>query len=346
LLNGLIEAASAAGDRRVEWYALLEQAGRRRFTDPTMSVGELFRVAEDAIPIFEELGDELGLARAWRRMSHVATSRCHFGQGEDAARRALEHARAASDAQEEARSIDLLCTCLLYGPAPAGESVGRCVKMLGRVSGNLLMQANIASSLSGLLAMRGKFDDARTAYRRAEKIYEDLGLRLPLAGLRQIVGEVELLADEPQAAERELRRAYQALSPGGAAAALFAAQLGRTLIAQERNDEAAELAAGSRESCGDDIWARIVCLGLASRIEVLRGSSAAGVALAHEAVSLAGGTDALNVQGDALVDLAYAQQSAGQGTEAIEALERARRSYELKGNVVSARRAEALLTEV
>jgi len=345
LLHGLIEAAGAAGDRRIEWYALLEQAGRRYVSEAAMSADELLDVAESAIQVFEELEDELGLARAWRRMSLVATARCHFGQGEDAALRALDHARAASDAQEEARSIDRLCTCLLYGPTPADEAVSRCLEMLRRVSGNLLMQANIASSLSGLLAMRGRFDDARTAFRRAEEIYESLGLRLPLAGLWGIGGEMELLAGEPVAAEQSLRRAYGTVDPVGATAALFAAQIGRALLAQQRNEEAAELAGTSRDSCGDDIWGRIVCLGLESRVEAWRGESAAALALAEEAVALAEDTDALNLHGDALVDLGHALRSSGRPADAVGAFERARQLYERKGNVAAVGRVAVLLEE-
>lgn len=240
--------------------------------------------------------------------------------------------------------MDRLCTCLLYGPAPADDALRRCVEMLRGVSRNLLMQANIASSLTGLLAMRSRFDEARTAYRRAEAIYDDLGLRLPLAGLRGIAGEVELLADEPVAAQRQLELAY-GIVDSGAPGAVFAALLGRALIAQERFDEAIELANTSHQSCGDDVWARIVCLGLESRIEVHRGSPGDAVGLAEEAVSLAEGTDALNVHGDALVDLAHALSSADRGSEARDALEQAHELYERKGNLVSAGRISAVLEE-
>jgi class 3 adenylate cyclase/tetratricopeptide (TPR) repeat protein len=344
LLKGVIESAAAAGDRRVEWYALLEQAARRHMTDPAMSADELLRVTEEAIAVYEELGDDLGLARAWRRLSYVPMARCHFGQAEEAARRALRHARAARDVQEEARSIDRLCTSLLYGPTPAQEGVRRCAAML-RDATSLIVQANVASSLSGLFALRGRFERARELYSRAGAIYEEVGLRLPLAGVHQIAGEVELLAADSCAAEQELRAACEIAGSAGPSAALLKAQLARSLLEQGRIDESAELAFGTVESCGDDIWARVTCLGLQSRIDAIRGVDGDGVEAARAAVSLVETTDALNLHANVLVDLGEALRRGGHEGEAQNSFAAAKELYGRKGNLVAEARMDALLGE-
>src|ERR671931_2173995 len=62
LLNGLIEAASASSDRQQEWSALIERAARKAIAGGEPSSQELLRVSQEAIEVFEELGDDAGLA--------------------------------------------------------------------------------------------------------------------------------------------------------------------------------------------------------------------------------------------------------------------------------------------
>jgi len=61
---------------------------------------------------------------------------------------------------------------------------------------------------------------------------------------------------------------------------------------------------------------------------------------------LAGRTDALNLQADALVDLAAVQHARGRPAQAVGSLRRALELYEQKGNVVSARAARMALKEL
>lgn len=64
-----------------------------------------------------------------------------------------------------------------------------------------------------LEAMRGRFDAARDLIAEAKTLAEELGLKTILAaGVARSAGEIELLAGDPEAAERELRPACEALS--------------------------------------------------------------------------------------------------------------------------------------
>ncbi len=344
VLTGVLEAAVARGDRQIEWYARLEQAGRRNMADPDAAADELLRAAEQAIEIFEEAGDDLGLARAWRRLSVVARGRCHYGQGEEAITRALAHAQGSGDGQEEARCADGLCTCLLYGPAPAEAAIARCEEMLERSRGNRLLEANVMSALAGLHAVRGRFDEARALADRARTVYTDLGLTLPLAGLEQIAGDVELLAEDFPKAEELYRRPYDVFAEMGAKGLLanFAATLGRAVYLQGRVDEARELADVGRGAGKYDIATRVLSLGLCA---LLAEDRQEGVQLAGEGVELAAQTDALNMHGSALLDLADVLRSAGEETEAAVALRDAQEVFDRKGNVVSARQTAARLAQ-
>jgi class 3 adenylate cyclase/tetratricopeptide (TPR) repeat protein len=345
LLNGFVEAAAALGDRRAEWYAILDRAIWRHLVDPAATADELLDVSERAVRIFEGLDDDRGLARAWRRMAYVPRARGHFAMSEDAIERAIGYARKAGDAQEEARSIDNLCTVLLLGPTPADEGIRRCEDLLAATRSRM-MEANIDTSLAGLRAMRGEFDEARELCGRAETIYEDLGLRLSLVAVSEIAGYVELLAGDAPAAEEALRRGYDILSEGGVSALLAfqAGLIADALIAQGRYEEADELALTQEEDVpSEDVFAQVGWRATRARLDAHFGNHARGQQLAVHAVERAAKTDALNLHADALLSLAEAQRAAGVLDEAESTVGHALALYEQKGNDVSARRAAALL---
>jgi class 3 adenylate cyclase/tetratricopeptide (TPR) repeat protein len=340
LLDGLLVSAAAAGDRRLEWYALLDRAGWRAGGNPEA----LLETANQAIPVFEELGDDLGLARVFRR---IATARRMLGQlggSATAAERAIRHARLAGSAQEESRSVDVLCTSLLFGPAPAPQAITRCRELLAEARGNPLGEAAVLSSLAGLYAMQGAFDDARSSAERARAIYEERGLRLPIAGLTQITGPAELLAGDAEAAERELRLGYEILVAAGAHSfvGLQAALVAEALLARGRGDEAGAFGRISDESPNYDVGSLIIRLGVRARLAAAAGRADAAVELAREAEAAAAATDAPNFRGDALMVLAQALVVAGRPDEAGRAADAARVLYERKGNVVAARTARVV----
>ncbi|MGH3104976.1 MAG: adenylate/guanylate cyclase domain-containing protein [Gaiellaceae bacterium] len=348
LLTELIEAARAAGDRRLEWYAVLERASRRTVTDPAASTEDLLRAASDAAAVFEEFDDDLGLARAWRAIAHVSRRRCRFGEAKEQLERALSHVRRAGGAPEEARIVDALCTALLYGPTPADDAVRRCAELLREAKGNRLMEANVLSSEAGLQAMRGEFDEARSLCTRARAIYEELGLLLPIAGLTGISGAIELLAGDVAAAEEHLREGYDIFSRTGARAFLAgqAPFLAEALFAQGRKVDAARVAdAGERVALSHDVPSQVLLRNIRAKLEADAGRADAATALVQEATTLAGGTDAPNLQADTLVAHAEVLRLLGHTDDVGRLLREALVRYEAKGNVVAAQRTREALGE-
>ncbi len=341
LLQGVAEAAAAAGDRRVEWYALLGLAGQRDTIHAVYSATDLLEVTEQAIQVFEDLGDDLGLARAWRTMSYAARRRSHFGAATEAAERALEHARRTPDRQEHARCADALCSCIVYGPTPAPAGIDRLEAMLEEVGSNRVFEANVAAALSALQAMVGLFDEAAALARRAEAIYRDLGLRFAIVGLKQLAADNALLADDPAAAERELREAADLIP--GTGAQLVAPWLGAAVYGQGRYDEADALAKTVEAAAPeDDTGMQIRWRCLRALVETRKGRVDPAVALAMSAVARAEETDALNLHGDAVMTLAEVLRLGGRDEEAVTATRRALGLYERKGNFAAAGRAAAL----
>jgi tetratricopeptide (TPR) repeat protein len=339
LLNGIVAAAAATGDKREEWHALLERSAMRTVVDPSETSDDSLRIAQEAIDVFAELGDELGLARSWRALGVEHRRRGHLGESERACERALEHAVRAGDRREESRSADQLCTALLYGPAEATAALTRCQAMLVRAGGNSLLEANVFASIAGLHGMLSEFDEARAAAQRAETIYVDLGLRLALAGLTQVVGPIELLAGDAHTAESVIRRGYEILHEIGAVGDSDAL-LAEALYAQGRYEEAAAVV---DEAFGRtpafDVGPRVLLLGLRAKLRAREGG---GEADAHRGVELAAATDALNLQGDAYANLAETRRLLGRTEEAGADAATALELYSRKGNLAAAARLEAL----
>jgi predicted ATPase len=348
LLDGLLEVATATGDRRMEWYGLVDRAHLRLMTDPAASPDDLQEVTENAIRVFEELDDDVGLAQAWRRFSLAPRARGDFAASEAAVERALAHARRAGDAHEEARIIDNLCAILVYGPTPADTALRRCEELVDAVRGSRITEAYVMNSMAVLKAMRGDFEEGRRLCARVESIYKDLGLRLALVALTETVGTLELLADDAAAAEIVLRRGYEILSAAGDASfvAFQAGLLAEALLEQGKIVEANELATLSESAAASDIGAQTQWRRTRAGIAAAQGDHERALELALEAVQIAARTDALNMRGDTQIRLSRVLRLVGRSEEADRAVRAAAELYEQKGNLVSARRALSALAEV
>jgi tetratricopeptide (TPR) repeat protein len=213
-----------------------------------------------------------------------------------------------------------------------------------------MVEAGVAFSLAWLVAMQGRFDEARGFAGRAVAIQEDLGMRFEAAGtVAEAFGFVEVLAGDLTAAERNVRFGYEALERLGEKAYLStqAAELALILCALGRFDEADPLTTVSEEAAaGEDVSSQILWRRARAAIVARRGDLDRAQAFAREAVSLAEPTDTLNVKGATLMDLAKVLQLCGRVSEAIPVAEQAIALFDQKGNVVSAERARRTLTEL
>jgi class 3 adenylate cyclase/tetratricopeptide (TPR) repeat protein len=342
LLDEQIALAARLGNAAEEWSGRLDLAAGDLVTG-RIDPDELLDIAETAISVFDA-DDDAGLARAWRRVAHAYMAKGRYADSGEASERALAHARAGGERFEEARIVDLLCTSLLYGPAPAGEAVLRCEAMLVEAHGNQVLGANVAAALVGLLAMRGAFDAARERARHAEMIYLELDLQLAFAGLTQVTGPMELLAGDAAAAERELQRGLDILAPRGPDG-YQEALLAEALYQQGRLDDAAVHVRTAQEHApAGNVQAQVAWRGVLAKLEAADLPERARL-LAGEAVSLAEATDATNLRADALADLAVVLHVARDEAVA-DVTRRALALYEQKGNVAAAHRLSTVVAPV
>jgi hypothetical protein len=332
LVEEVAAAAAAAGDRAEEWYARLDAAGMRGAGGPDGLVSFL-DTASQAVEVFSELEDDRGLAQAWRRISRAELVRCSYAVAEAAAERALHHALRCNDRQDAARAADVLGTALLWGPTPVAEAAHRCEELLASAEGNEPLRANALAALAGLRALEADFDSARRLRAEAEAIYGDLGQRMSIAGLTQVAAQIERLAGDSAAAEAELRKGLAILA-GTGAEALQQALLAASILAQDRHEEARELAEQARAGAAiEDVFEQVVWRGALARVEAAAGNAEDALLLAHHAVDRAALTDGLTMQADALLDLAAVLDAAGEADEAERTAGEARTLYERKGRV-------------
>jgi predicted ATPase/class 3 adenylate cyclase len=348
VLSEAIEAGRSNGNRRAELAALIERASLRVASEPEDDAD--LREVEASIPALEELGDDRALAAAWSLIGRrQGLWKGRFAHGEAALERALTHARRLGDRRQEALILGQLALSALMGPTPVNEAVARCRQLVTEAGGDRLVEANVARYLAVLEAMRGNFADARALVAQARATYEDLGMHhMSQTAISLAYGSIGLLAADYEAAGIELRTGLNALEGMGDRGYLssVAAFLSQALYGQGRLDEADDLAGRAQASAApDDLWSQVLSRGTRARVCASRGAYEEAERYAREAVGLAAPTDALDLHGNALVDLAETLALAGRNEEAAACLADALRLYERKGNDVSAERVRSRLAE-
>jgi class 3 adenylate cyclase/tetratricopeptide (TPR) repeat protein len=344
ILREVITAAAEVGDRGLEAIAQIDREYLRLYIDPTTREERVLETAGRAIEIFEELGNDEGLAKAWSLRAQTFWDRCSYGEMEDMLERALVHADRAGDERSRSHILNFLARSAHLGPMPVEEGLRRCEDIHAQARGDPALDAVALAMIGALKAQVGSFDEARASCRSSRAIGAEFGLGAWLAALPLYSGPIELLAGEPEAAERELRVGYDALIEMGEVGRLSteAAFLAQALHAQGRYEEA-EYFTGVCEGATtlDDVFSHVAWRGVRSKAFARKGELEHAELLAREAVALAEQTDGLNLHGDALLDLAEVLRTVGRPAEAVAATERALSLYERKGNLVSAERARA-----
>jgi DNA-binding SARP family transcriptional activator len=355
LLTEAIELATGQGDGAVEARARVQRWWSHfHLGRPEGSADCAESEARKAIPVFEALGDELHLAKAWYLRAVADQMRCRTADAEAACEQAILHANKAGDHNLAAYIAAELVQAMEYSPTPVIEALGRCEEMTERVRTDPLAVAKMFTARSNLAAMRGRFDEARALVADAQAIVEELHIARGAygAGMARRRAQIELRAGKPVAAEQVLRPVHDTLLQRGDKAdkrslATVATMLAETTYAQGRYTDAAQFSqlAGAvmvPDSPAEEARWR----GIQARLLAREGEFAAAEEFAREAVGLVEATDLLNDRADRLIDLVEVLQLAGSRFEAVSsALGEALSLYEQKGNIVSAAKVRALIDE-
>ena len=347
VLTEAVEAAATTGDRRLASHALVQRGLLRLFTEADVTSQEILRTARQAIDAFEVLGDELGLARAWRLAAQGHYLARAAEPSAEAAERALEHARRAGDRFEQVEVVEWLLVVLLFGPCPAAEGSDRCRRLLRDVAGQPELEARVAVAVAWFEAAQGHVEPTRELLAEARRAMDDHG---------EVIGQVMfygasalMLVDDRAEAEEVLHVGYDTLRAMGrtghyGAIALRLAQLsyarGGLEDAEKYLEEVAECLRPN------DVWDQSHWRAERAKILAQRGEFAAGEALVREAAAFAATSDFLTAQADAMLDVGEVLRLASRREDAVAAIVDAVELYEQKGNVLAAGQARDLLRDL
>jgi len=344
-LEQAVDAALARSDRGAELHARIELQFVRTFAASDTPVEESMSLAQEAIPELERLGDELALARAWWLRSSGDMHACRWRERANAIERALGHARRAHAGIDIVGTLSgLLAQAHLHGPTPVDEAVVR-VQLLPEEFGlDRALRASVDTSLAGLMAMQGRIDEALRVYHDTAATYEEFGLRFRRAAQAFIGAQIQLLADDPAAAERELRASTGAFVEFGAStsATTHRAMLADVLCTLDKLDEAElEALAVAAEAHEDDLVAQVLWRSALARVLARRGSPEARESSA-QSLALSADVEFPFLRVTSLKAAAEVEQAGDRTADATRLLAEARSIMDAKGNVVESASISAL----
>jgi class 3 adenylate cyclase/tetratricopeptide (TPR) repeat protein len=346
LLSEAILEAARSGDKRLQTEATLVRLAVRFAIDPDGQGPKVVKDVERAIRDSEQLGDHRGQAKAYRMLGTIHGTVARYGDAEQAALRTIEQARLAGDIMLQVRNFPPYAITALYGPLPVPDAIRRCEELLPAAHGDRRTEGVVRCVLGHLFALQGSFADARDQYERARAMLEDLGVKVLAASTSIDSGPIEMLAGEPDAAERELRRDMERLDAMGEKFLLSTvyAYLGQAVLAQGRLDEAEELSRTCEQvALVDDAEAQSIWRRVRAQAIAPRGEETKAISLAEDAVVIIRKTDSPLLKGDALRDLAEVFRLSGRPDDGVGPLREALDLYQAKGNTIGAERARLAL---
>lgn len=338
----------AAGDsvRLAAWGACFD--GELSMLTEPERLDEIEAAVAAAAEKLAGLEDAAGEAKA-----HTVRAMClarlgRIGDAETALDQALTAARRAHEHRRVNAVLAGAPLAALWGPNPVPRAGGRCldvVRLLRITTGSPVVEATSTRCQGVLDALRGRAAAGRALIDSARRSLTELGMRHALLEVDQFAGIVELVADDPAAAEPLLRRAYDGFRRMGldADTAETAALLARACLALDRDAEADELCAESERLAGHALKPSIAWRTVRAQLLARNGTHDEARLVAQEAVAVAERTDLLVDHGDACLALATVLDMAGDAAGARAAAERAAELYELKGAAALAGKARQLV---
>jgi class 3 adenylate cyclase/tetratricopeptide (TPR) repeat protein len=343
-------AARAEGDARRAMHGLLGILAVKGIAGlEDEDIRDIDAKVDEALRLFDELGDDPGLAKAWRAKAYVHWRAGRLSEAELACRKAIDFAQRAGDERLEVAAVSSRCFVMFWGPKPLDEVRREVEEALGwaRSRGIRRLEVDALHILARISGMRERFTEARALLREA-----GIGKSGGAGDLLVRVGNylsaalVELMDDDPAAAERVLRRSYQVLKELQGTGQLLPViiLLARALVMQGRDEEAmqrteeCERLAPEGHRDAQIKWRAIRALLLARR-----GDLDAAESLAKEAVHLTVDWEQEDSTAEVEADYAHVLRLSGKDHEARQMGRRALDRYQRKGNLVAARRVREFL---
>ena len=330
-LISLAQRATAEGDRIGELCARLEAGVFKIYIDTHGAFAELEAIIAEAQPEVEAAGDDFALNVLHFARCNVAHGRSHFDDEIVELDAMMHYAKQTGLPHLVAFAIPGGSAARLYGTT----SLPDLLAWLDTREAEFGPDWRLSGSRASVLALLGRFEDARVLQAEYLRAHEERGDALNLgAQLSQNVATLELLAGDPAAAAEAAERGCRILEEAGERSWLStgACWYAEALYELGRLDEAGEWARRGLELADpDDMATQVLARKVLAKVLARRGQFEHAESLSREAVALVDETEALVTQADVRVDLAEVLELAGRREEAASLLNGALERYERKG---------------
>ncbi|HET7726708.1 MAG TPA: AAA family ATPase [Candidatus Limnocylindrales bacterium] len=349
--QGVIEQAVAMatelGDRRLIARTRL-LVGLQNVFDAAQAGRNLVEDALEAIEVFRAVGDAASEAHGWRLIAAVHGTAARYDAAAEASLLEIEAARRAEDGLTLARGSIGFAISVLHGPTPVPEALERVATLALEVEGDRRSQAFIVLIRAVLMALDGRFEDARALSDDGRRMLLELGPSVAASSTSNERARIELLAGDPSEAARQLTADLDDLTALGEK--YFRANVAGLLsvaLARLGDVAGAEAAAGLAQALADadDTEAQVLWRSGLGRARAMGDRADEAITLLREAADVAAGTTDLLLQADALADLGETLAALGRTNESGPPLEEALRRYEAKGARIPADRVRTLLSQ-
>ena len=208
----VLSQAREAVDPGTRAHAAVSMATMRLGTGHASSSEDSEAWRNEARTVFEESGDEYGLARYWWSVAMESWLRMRAQETADAGERALAHLERAGERGARLRGTvrGRLGSCYYHGPMPVDEALER-IRALRAGEHGLLAAAWSSVEIGRLHAMKGEVERARELWSDARQVYVDAGLLMTAATFAQGGAEIAFRAGDLHDEEALLRDSLEIL---------------------------------------------------------------------------------------------------------------------------------------
>jgi tetratricopeptide (TPR) repeat protein len=329
-MRSLATTTSPAGVR-------LEQTRFRLITGPDpISLEVIRQQTQAALEAFRDEGDQVRMSQAHYVLSSVHARAGRIRELEDTARHGLVHAHRSGDLRELLGAPWGVVLALLAGPTPVPACLQTCEEL---VDAGGIEHVGVLAAMGHFNAMLGDFQRARELVAHAQQVLRER-LRIPrprlFVGLR--TAEVEVLAGNPEAAERALRPLLDValMVADREQASQIAAELSLLLSRRGASDEAARAATlAADQAPAESVTAQALAGAARARVLLGSGDHREAERFARQAIKPVP-DDMLNLRASLLVGLAEILLAAGRHDQAQPVSAEVVQLYERKHNLVAA----------
>jgi class 3 adenylate cyclase len=336
-------AARRTNDDLLQMRAELEWTLWQTLRDPSVDLSEILSLADRVEARAAELGDKSGAIAAGFARANASLMLCRWMDQLASLERVRELLDPRDDPQDWVFDSAMICNSLRYGPVPAAEAIERIETTDW---GTDIQPGGLLGFTSPLLAMLGRFDEARDQWRKTRQYLEERGLRMALGGHGLHGGTVEELAGDWEAADRVYTESIgilEAVGETGVLSTLVADRAGVRYRLGRHEEMEADIALAQKTGAPTDISTQALWRIPSAMLAADEGRIADARRLIDEAVELVEPTDFLEMRAAAYEGLAHVTARAGDRDGWKAALERALTEHDRKGNLVSAGRVRGQL---